>query len=193
MTPPERGGGYEYKPDFEENPSIEVPPNPPARSDYEKGDFVPEDPDESYEEGDYYDSDDDSSGGFKVVHLGCGALILVSLVLAIVVPVCRSFGGGGSDRANGSTACNLLLEIVLEFPDVVPIDAEFIGRAEEIEDVVENAEAPIRESSQALSNAARGLVNALTDVEAKGFAQEINAQWYNLGQACVDAGYLTRL
>ena len=189
MTPPERGGGYEFKPDFEENPSL--------GNEFDPDDLDPdEDLREEGERGGYYDSDKDESGGtIKRLQLGCGALIIIGLVLAIVVPVFGSFGGGGGGgggQTAGGEACNLVLGTIEAASEGGLDNATFVENLREIAASAADAEPPIRDSSAALSAAANGLITASSEAEVIGLQREIDTQFDNLISACVDARYLSR-
>jgi hypothetical protein len=190
LTPPEPGGrpgGHEYKPDYPdyqeegESSALEVPQHPD------------DDVGEEGEPGGYYDSDDDAgSGTVKRLQLGCGAFIIIGLVLAIVVPVFGSFGGGDGGQTAGGAACDLFLETVEAASEGGLDTATSIKNLGEIAASAADAEPPIRDSSAALSAAANGLITATSEAEVIGLQGEIDTQFDNLGNACVDAGYLSR-
>jgi hypothetical protein len=196
LTPPEPkdGRGYEYKPDFEETPSLEVPPQPPAVYDpddpegLDTGDF---DDDEDLREG-YegpYNSDEDEGGGsMKRLQIGCGVFILLALAMAIVVPVFGSFGGDDGNSGPGAPACDLFRELVEDSQGEggVLIDSGFVDRVARISEEAVDAELPIRDSSAALHIASTVVLTG--QLSEEGLA-EINTQSGNLIQACRNGGY----
>ncbi len=188
---PERGSGYEYKPDYPDYQ--EEGENPPPGGDPD--DLDPNgDVREEGERGGYYDSDKDESGGtIKRLQLGCGALIIIGLVLAIVVPVVGSFGGGdggGHVGGPGADACGEFQGLVEDSQGGgVPIDADFVSRVARISELGADAESPIRDSSAALHIAASVVMaGSLSEPEVA----EIYAQTDNLIQACGNAGYFSQ-
>lgn len=207
MTPPERESGddYEYKPDFEENPSHEVPPQPPAIYDPDDDDPDDLDHDEDLREGPNggygggpYNSDEDEGGGtMKRLQIGCGVFILFGLVMAIVVPVFGSFGGddGNSGVATsasgtqGAQACDMFLDFINASPEGIAIDESFADSVGDIAEAAEDAEPSIRDSSAGLSASADALMAAATDAEVTALQQEIDVQGSNLIQACINEGY----
>ena len=206
MTPPERGGGYEYKPDFEENPSHEEPPRPPVIYDpddpdgldphgFDGDDFDPNDPDrdlrEGYE-GPYNSDDDEGAGTMKRLQIGCGVFILFGLVMAIVVPVFGSFGGDDGNSGGGTQgaqACNMFLDFINSSPEGLFIDESFANNVRDIAAVAEDAEPSISGSSAALSVGTDALMAAATDAEANVLQAEIDVQGSNFIQACINEGY----
>lgn len=113
-------------------------------------------------------------------------------MLAIVVPVFGSFGGGGGGRQDGpgAEACGEFQDLVEDSQGGgVPIDADFVSRVARISELGTEAESPIRDSAAALHIAANVV---MTGSLGEPEVAEIYAQTDNLIQACGNAGYFSQ-
>ena len=167
MSPEQRR--QEYDPDYAKNPS----PGDQGERRGGSGDNRDED---HYRTSDEYS---EPSGRFKGLQIGCGALIVVAIVLAVVLPLAGTFGSSGGDPA-GRAACELFGNFLLDVSEREVSDAEFIERVMLVAETAMDAEPPIREASAALIAAATS-----GDVEA------LNAHAADLVQACSVAGHWT--
>ncbi|MDD9995508.1 MAG: hypothetical protein OXS35_07165 [Dehalococcoidia bacterium] len=167
MSPEQRP--RQYDPDFSKNPA---PGDRTGRVSDEGNDGDGDRP--RYRPSDEYS---EPSGGFKGLQIGCGALIVVAIVLAVVLPLAGTFGSGGGDSA-GRAACERFADLLLDVSEREVSDAEFIERVMAVAETAEDSEPPIREASAALLAA----VNS-GDVEA------LSGHAADLVQACGVAGY----
>lgn len=166
MSPEQRP--HQYDPDFSRNPS------PGDRSD--RGSEPGDDRDRAR----YRPADDYSepSGKFKGFQIGCGLLIVVAIVLAVVLPLTYSFSSSSGGDPAGRAACDLFENFLLDVAEREVSDAEFIERVMAVAEAATDAEPPIREASAALlASVTSGDVEALSGHAA------------DLVQACGVAGY----
>lgn len=121
------------------------------------------------------------SRNWKSLQIGCGAVIVVAIVLAIVIPVFGTCGSGGGERP-GRPACELFVALVVDAAEGrITSDAEFIERIRGVADAASDVEGPIGEQSAALAAAAAAL-------DGGGVAQHSD----DLAQACAVAGHWPR-
>ncbi len=165
MSPEQRP--HEYDPDFSKNPT---PGDRPGRSS-ESGD---DGEGARYRPGDDYS---EPSGRFKGLQIGCGALIVVAIVLAVVLPLAGTFDSGDGDPA-GRAACERFASFLVDVSEREVSDAEFIERVRQVAETAKDSEPPIREASAALLAAVTS-----GDVEA------LSGHAADLVQACGVAGY----
>ncbi len=165
----------EYEPEYRVSPT---PPRPPRRGDPGREDDDGDDRPEYLSTEDY----SEPSRSWKSLQIGCGAVIVVAIVLAIVIPVFGTCGGSGDGARAGRPACELFLAVVVDAAEGrITSDAEFIERLEHVADAGSDAGGPIMEKSAALAASASAL-------DAGG----VSLHSEDLAQACAVAGHWPR-
>lgn len=165
MSPEQRP--HEYDPDFSKNPTRGDRPGRSGDSG-DEGDGAPYRPTDDYSE---------PSGRFKGLQIGCGALIVVAIVLAVVLPLAGTFDSGGGDPA-GRAACERFANFLVDVSEREVSDAEFIERVMQVAETAKDSEPPIRVASAAL-------LAAVTS----GDVETLSGRAADLVQACGVAGY----
>ena len=211
MSPKKRDHNYDYKPDFEENPSFDDKPGdekpgsaddsevdgppfaPPEFGDpqFDDGEFD----DDAYEDTDlaeYRDLDEGEtpSGPFAPrTQAGCGIVITIAIVLGISLPLFFTFfaggGDGGGDGGGNSAsrdACNLHRSLYDSLAINVP-EVPYTD-AEVVEFVREIANEAADADSQIRDNSA-----ALLAAIDAGDVEQYRLSFGDLAEACVTLGY----